>query len=126
MVQVIKWPGVASHRVTNYSLLLIVLCCFAPTSPLAAAQTNQDVPTLTPNNAVERELKGGETHTYQIHLSSGQFLDLIVDQLGIDVAVNLIGPEGNQVFAIDGPNGRYGPESVAVVAEKSGDYRLEV
>jgi CHAT domain-containing protein len=121
MVQVIN-----NHRVTDYLLLLVVLCCFALTSPLTAAQTNQDVPTLTPNNAVERELKGGETHTYQIHLSEGQFLDLIVDQLGIDVAVNLIGPDGNQVFAIDGPYGRYGPESVAVVAEKSGVYRLEV
>jgi len=74
----------------------------------------------------ERELKGGETHSFRIHLSSGQFLYAEVEQKGIDVVVTLVGSDGQPLFTIDGPNSTYGPEPLVAIAEASGDCRIEV
>ncbi|HEX8772717.1 MAG TPA: CHAT domain-containing protein [Pyrinomonadaceae bacterium] len=75
---------------------------------------------------IEREIAGGRAHNYQLHLAANQYLNLIVDQRGIDVVVSLFGPDGQQLAEVDSPNGAQGPEPVVVVVETSGNYRLEV
>lgn len=104
----------------------LAVFCFLAFVASSSGQAVDEVTTLDPANPVERELKGGETHAYRIHLKQGQFFYVVVDQLGIDIAVKLLGPDGQQVAAMDGPNGRHGPEPIAVVAETLGDYRLEL
>ncbi len=81
---------------------------------------------LKPDAVIERELKGGETHDFQISLLAGQFLHVVVDQRGIDVVVTLFAPDGKQIARTDRPNGDYGPEPVVAIAETPGDYRLTV
>jgi len=71
-------------------------------------------------------MKGGETHQYQLRLKSGQFIDIQVDQRGIDVTVDLINPQGKQITTQDSPNGRFGPEPLVGIAESDGDYRIVV
>ena len=73
-----------------------------------------------------QEMKGGETHRYRITLKVGQYLNLVVEQKGIDVVVRVIGPDSQKVAEIDSPNGTQGPEPVSVIAEVAGEYRLEV
>jgi CHAT domain-containing protein/Tfp pilus assembly protein PilF len=85
-----------------------------------------DVPVLELGKPIERELAGGEVHAYRITLASLQYLRVVVDQRGIDVVVKLFGPDGQQLAEMDSPNGTQGPEQVPVVAEVSGEYRLEV
>src|SRR5690349_12913529 len=89
----------------------------------ARAQTPDDLPTLSD---VERELKGGETHSYRIALTAGQFLHAIVEQDGIDVIALSFAPDGKQLTECDTPNGRWGGESVLLVAAQTGEYRVEV
>jgi CHAT domain-containing protein/tetratricopeptide (TPR) repeat protein len=86
----------------------------------------KDVTTLKPDSVIERELKGGETDTFQISLLAGQFLYAVVDQRGIDVEVTVIGPDGSQILKGDSPNGRIGSEPVVMVADRGGDYRIDV
>ena len=74
---------------------------------------------------IEREMKGGETHTYQIPLQAGQFLNLEVTQNGVDVVVLLLSPDGKKL-EVDSPNGNYGPEPIWFVTEAAGNYRLEI
>ncbi len=76
-------------------------------------------------SAQEREIKGGETHAYRIALTSGQFLYALVDQKTIDVRVGLIAPDGKEIGEADSPDDR-GTEPVLLIADKSGDYRVEV
>ena len=76
--------------------------------------------------AVERELKGGATHIYNLTLTAGQFVHVVVEQRGIDVVVVLIGPGEDKLFEVDSPNGTQGAEPLLAVAEVSGRYRLEV
>lgn len=73
-----------------------------------------------------QELKGGESHTYSVSLSAGQFLYAVVEQQGIDVRVTSFKPEGSEIAVSDLPNGSWGPEPVLLVADVSGEYRIEV
>jgi tetratricopeptide (TPR) repeat protein len=86
----------------------------------------QDAATVGLGFSVERELKGGETNSFRIPMTSGQFLYVIVDQRGIDVAVTLVGPDGKPLAKADSPNSNHGPEPLVSIAEVSGDYRIEV
>lgn len=81
---------------------------------------------LKQGQVIERELAGGEAHTYRITLTSGQYLKVVVEQKGIDVVVRLIGPTGEMITEVDGPNGPEGQEPVSAIAETSGEYRIEI
>jgi tetratricopeptide (TPR) repeat protein len=75
---------------------------------------------------IERELAGGETHTYAVRLEAGQYLHAVAQQKGIDVVVTLSDPSGAKLVEVDSPNGTEGPEPVSYVAETAGTYNLEV
>lgn len=92
----------------------------------SAAQSDKDVRLLEQGKPIERELKGGEAHAYQVALTAGQYLRAVVEQRGIDVVVTLFGPDGKKLLEVDSPNGTQGPETVVLVAEAPGVYRMEV
>ena len=75
---------------------------------------------------VERELAGGQSHSYEVSLTVGQYAHVIVDQKGIDVGVKLFAPDGKLISEGDSSNGTQGPEPVRVIAQATGIYRLEV
>src|SRR5271163_3863329 len=82
--------------------------------------------TLEPGKPLERELKGGEKHTYEIHANSGQFLHAEVEQLGIDVALTLFAPDGKPLATMDTDNATFGPEKISTITEAAGVFRLQV
>ena len=100
-----------------------VLALFSPAQIFAQSGDPQP---LAAGASVTRELSGGQTHSYQVTLAQGQCLEAIVEQRGIDVVVVVFAPGGQKVIEVDSPNGTQGPEPVLIVAETSGDYRLEV
>ena len=100
-------------------ILATLLLCVSP----ALAQNSKDLPALSD---VERELKGGETHSYRITLTTGQFLHAVVEQQGIDIVATSFAPDGKQLASCDSPNDRWGSESVLLVAEQAGEYRVEI
>jgi CHAT domain-containing protein/Tfp pilus assembly protein PilF len=108
----------------RYSLLLFLT--FLVLVGISAAQSEKATPTLELGKPIECELAGGQSHSYRIVLTSGQYLHVIVDQRGIDVVVTLFDPAGKQVIEVDSPNGTQGPEPVFAIAESSGTYRLDV
>ncbi len=105
-----------------FPLLVRLLAALSIVLPVLA-QTPTGLPTLT---AVQRELKGGETHSFQISLTAGQFLHAVVEQEGIDVTTSVFGPDGKQLSESDSPNDRWGTEPILLVATTSGDYRVDV
>src|SRR5918911_5302566 len=107
------------HRFQFMFLLSTALVVCISSAP---AQTLKDLPTLS---AVERELKGGETQSYRIVLTAGQFLHALVEQKDIDFSVAAFGPDGKQVTYCDSPNDRWGTESILLVAPESGEYRVD-
>ena len=72
------------------------------------------------------ELAGGAASTHLLTLDAGDFVHLVVGQLGIDVVVRLYDPAGELLIEHDKPTGKTEPEEVLWVAEAGGGYRLEV
>jgi CHAT domain-containing protein len=105
--------------------LLVICQGSSPARPLAG----WDDRTLSPGErglSLARGLRGGETHVYRLDLARDQFVDLTVDQQGIDVIVRLDGPDGQRQTEVDSPNGTLGPEPAPVLAGEPGLYRLMV
>lgn len=104
-------------------LWLLTLSVLAGT---LAAKGQQGIPLLQVGKPVERDLAGGQAHSYSVALASGQYIHVVVEQRGIDVVVRLFGPAGNQLAETDSLNGTQGPESVFFSATQTGAHRLEV
>lgn len=91
-----------------------------------AAQGEKDVRLLELGKAIERELAGGQQHAYQITLSAGRYLNVVVEQRGIDVVEVLFGPDGKQLIETDNGNGAQGPETLTWITAADGQYRIEI
>ncbi len=89
----------------------------------ARAQTPKDLPTLS---AVEREIKGGETHSYRIPLTPNQFIHALVEQNDLDVVIAIFTPDGKPLTESDSPSDRWGSEPITFVASVAGEYRVDV
>lgn len=91
---------------------------------LLIASLDDDV-LLEENKPIEREILGGQSHSYQVKMSLGQYARVLVRQKGFDVEVPLFGPDGQLLMKVDG-GGIGVAESVHWIAETAGTYRLEV
>lgn len=80
---------------------------------------------LSPRAPVTRDLAPGGSHEYALRLESGQYLEIRLEQPGIDVDARLAGPENAQVAVVDDP-AALDPERLALIASAAGEYRLTV
>jgi hypothetical protein len=106
--------------------LLTLLISFNCVQPVGAARPQAATSTLQPGSTVERTIKRGETHSYGVSLKRNQFLQLVVEQHGIDVVVRLFAPDGKGLGVFDSPNGTEGPEGVSLIADVDGVYRVVI
>jgi CHAT domain-containing protein/uncharacterized protein HemY len=102
-------------------LLLLTLCL----SLISFAQTKDEVRPLLAGPPVEREIAGGDSHTYQINLAAGQFVHLRLDQQKMDSVLILTAPDGKQVAEVNLTDAGES-ESFALETLVPGTYRLTV
>jgi CHAT domain-containing protein/Tfp pilus assembly protein PilF len=106
--------------------------CRSPSNQPLLRQQNSgprgeaEVTTLKPGTPVERQLAGGQTHSFQIGLAAGQYARVKVEQRGIDVVLHLTGPDGKPFADYDDEKRLYGEENAELVAGQSGTYTLNV
>ncbi|HEX8091359.1 MAG TPA: tetratricopeptide repeat protein, partial [Blastocatellia bacterium] len=89
-------------------------------------QADADVRMLEPGKPIEREIAGGQSHSYNVALNSDEYLHLVVDQRGIDVKVLVFAPDGTKIIEVDSPTGIQGSEDVHILASVSAVHRVEV
>ena len=88
--------------------------------------TPQAEDVLVQGDGFEKELAGGQPHTYRIPVAASQYLRVIVEQRGISITATLFDLEGKELLRTDNPSGTYGRVYVSTISESSGDYRLEI
>lgn len=81
---------------------------------------------LKVGKVIERDIKGGESHWYRFEATKGQYVNIVVNQKGVDVVLILMGPGREKLVEVDGPNGTKGPENLEGIADNSGSFDLEV
>lgn len=71
-------------------------------------------------------LQAREEHEYSLEAVEGEILLVVVEQQGVDVAVVLLDPEGDELERIDSPIGSWGDEKLLHLASSSGTYGLKI
>ncbi|MBS1812931.1 MAG: tetratricopeptide repeat protein [Acidobacteria bacterium] len=104
-------------------LFLLILSATLLSQPTAP---QRDALPLTPNLPRERNLTGGQSHYYQLSLLAEQYIQIEVDQKGIDVVVSLLAPNNKNLLEIDSPTGAAGQEILTFVTDTPGTYLVEV
>jgi CHAT domain-containing protein/Tfp pilus assembly protein PilF len=98
----------------------------ANASERGATNSAQESASLEPGKPIERELSGGQSHSYKITMASGQYLQVVVEQRGIDMGVALSTPDGKKIDDLDSDHTIEGSETVLAIAETAGAYLIEV
>jgi tetratricopeptide (TPR) repeat protein len=102
----------------NLRFVMLAFCLLAVTT--RAQQT-----TLEPKQPVEREISGGESHTYQINLTAGQFVRVRLEQQTLDSTLILTAPDDKQIAEVNFTRGGEA-EQIAFEALLPGSYLITV
>src|SRR5271168_2464978 len=95
------------------SAVLVAVCVLAPPMAAEAAvlagsqsasplnqspvhSSSSGAALLAPGRVIQSALAGGQSHAYEISLSSGQYAGLVVEQEGLDVVVQISDPASNK------------------------------
>ena len=82
--------------------------------------------TLQIGTPIERTLGPTQSQEFTITLEENTFVQLVVEQHGVDVIVRIVSPEAKSLGEFDSPNGDDGPEHVSFVGTAKGAYRISV
>lgn len=92
----------------------------------AERSANGQLPTLQFGDTIDRQLGGGQSHSFQFDLVAGQFLQFVVQQQGIDVVLTIFDAERTKLFEVDRPNGSRGRETISMIAHSAGRYLIQI
>jgi CHAT domain-containing protein len=112
-------PGVCPGRIT-YSLPSTSPALTRSVSETAAEQAAL----RAPGDSVTRELNSTETQSFQLQLEKGQYLRVAVTTRGMAAAASFYGPDGQTLYQVACRH--EGATPLSLVAESSGEYRLEL
>src|SRR5262245_15344913 len=123
--------GCGLHSLRWTPLIVNLLRVVAPPAQASANERGagpsaQESGSLEPGKPIERELSGGQSHSYKITMISGQYLHIVVEQRGIDVAVALFTPDGKKIIEEDSEHVVERSEAISAIAEATGAHRIEV
>ncbi len=129
MLRQLNFRSISNSLIRTRSTLLIVALTLTVLSVGKNSQAlvlSQQPVTLEEDKPVERELSGGEEHHYQIRLAEGHHAAIVVEQIGIDVTVRLLGTEGRMIMGSDREYRSQREEKIELVAEAAESYCLSV
>jgi CHAT domain-containing protein/tetratricopeptide (TPR) repeat protein len=102
----------------------VKLCAVGLVILLAQGLEGQSASPLVAGANIDRTLKAGEVHGYTVSLAEGDYFAIVIEQEGIDARPAILDPDGQVAYEYD--FGEWGEEPAAIVADRSGVYRLEV
>src|ERR1700730_2247216 len=92
----------------------------------AGARIAPEVTTLKLGTPIDRELTGGQKHSYQLSLAQGQYGSVTIDQMGIDIVAHLFAGDEQLLADVDSEKTTQGSEKIEVVADVAGNYKIEI
>ena len=105
----------------------LAAACFSVMAASAAVAAPQgDTFALDPGRVVERHVNRNQAHRYQLTLTAGECVDLVVEQRGVDVVIQALDPDGTPIAEFQEELRSRGEEHVQVVSEKAGTYALAI
>ena len=120
-----------NHRVGGgfvalFCVVLIFRLVTAGSADGMVGASPADVRRLEAAKPITRELKSGDDHSYEVVLAADQYLEVVAEQQGINLAIALVGPTGQKLLEVDTAKGKDGTEALAHIADIVGTYRIDV
>ena len=119
--------------VLNIGVLILNLICGSLCSMEAAGSNRQlqqgppsDVRQLVPGTTIDRELKGGGEHRYEIALQIDEYMTFKIARQGIAVSLILVDPEGETLYEGILTAREHGVDEFLLVSQKTGTHTLTV
>lgn len=114
-------------RVRDAGLIVAALVCASATISSTQRPTPSGIPRdLTLNQPIDGEIAGGEAYAFHLSITAGQFVDIVVEQHGIDLVAELSRPDGSMLHRAGYIIGESRPETIVIVADASGVFTLNV
>jgi CHAT domain-containing protein/Tfp pilus assembly protein PilF len=97
-------------------------------SPTTSGIDGQDdaATILEPGRSVERNLADGETQVFRVALLSDQYIELRVDQQGIELTVRVLDPAASERLQTTNPTGPHESRVLSFISAASGTYEVRV
>ena len=116
------------------SLMLVVTFSLASLGGVPATGLNkiaqQEIPTLAPDQTVERNREDDQPHLYRVHLQAGEYINVRLQVLTgkFYFGVSLLTPDGKRIEGTQENNETEQQNSPALlaIAQLTGDYMVEV
>ncbi|MGH9767467.1 MAG: tetratricopeptide repeat protein, partial [Blastocatellia bacterium] len=96
----------------------------AGAAALSSPRQSEDIRVLTAVAPIERELSGGQTHSYQIALSAGDYLRIVITSRGIVLKPELFAPDSPKAVGIY--HSTTGSRTMSLITEVAGNHRLNI
>jgi CHAT domain-containing protein/Tfp pilus assembly protein PilF len=81
---------------------------------------------LEVRKALVGKLLGTQNHVYRLELAEGQYARIIVKQIGVNIQVDVFGPDGKHIGRLDSELRSVGEEKLELVAETRGSYTVKI
>src|SRR5436309_2205033 len=91
-----------------------------------SAQAPPSPAPLAAGTSLERAFAAGDIGVFEADLTAGRAYSLAVEQRGIHLTLDVRGPRGESVTAVDSPLDRWGIEAVLLRPAATGVYQVEV
>lgn len=104
-------------------LTLIIFALFIVSASVAGQAAIRE---LTLGVPLEAELKGGEPQSFNMRLTAGEYIQVIIEQKGIDISAKLFDPSGKEMSAVDSLDDTQGDERLDAITDLAGEYRVEI
>ncbi|MET0645722.1 MAG: CHAT domain-containing protein [Pyrinomonadaceae bacterium] len=125
-------PGAALPRATRPRRVCVVLRAFASACGAALllaadGHAGYGVPRsgeLAASAPVAQQIAGGDIHRYEIELSSGQYVSILVAKSDLSLSLSLTDPGGRVLC--ESISRRFGPLRLTQITKAGGTYRVEV
>lgn len=124
------WPSrrsaVPPPRSTKRLLLSALMLVWLAALTCAQSPPQTKVKPLPAGESATFDIGGAEPDAYEVALNAGEFFQVRVAQLDVDVTLRLLDAGGNEAARMSTPRSYQNGLVLTFVAQASGDYRLEV
>ena len=107
----------------NYLTLSYIICNLIIYSSIASASS---ITRIEPGDKIDSHHQLGQSSFYTLELQDGEYALLQLDQRGIDLVIDVIGPDGQKIETFDSNNGAEGHEIILINAKQAGEYKILV
>lgn len=121
-----RLPIVSLAKVLAAFLIVHLVSGLPPrlTLEVVQAQNSSNLPLLRQGATLSQEINGNDSRSYEVDLSSNQYLNLTIAKNDLHIKANIYFPDGKT--SSEFISKRSGPLHMSFIAEESGRYRIEV